>query len=85
MVRHLVKSFNAILLDQEEQKQFLLQVIEKHRQVYPNTNKSTIIIENKLAHCEFQVTKNVIVMHYKTLIELCFVFKFVVVHFYVTF
>lgn len=41
----LIQSFNGILTNQEEQKQYLLQVVEKHRQNYPNTNKSTIVAQ----------------------------------------
>ena len=36
-------SFNAVLTSQEEQKQYLLQVIEKHRQEYPDSNKCTLV------------------------------------------
>lgn len=39
----LIKSFNGILTNQEDQKQYLLQVIEKHRKDYPNPNKSTMV------------------------------------------
>jgi hypothetical protein len=39
----LCHSFNAVLSNQEEQKQFLLQVIEKHQQDFPNSNKSTVV------------------------------------------
>jgi len=38
----LIQSFNGILTNQEEQKQNLLQVVEHHRQQYPNPNKSTM-------------------------------------------
>ena len=38
----LIQSFNAIITNQEEQKQFLLQVVEKHRRDYPYPKKSTI-------------------------------------------
>lgn len=38
----LISSFNSVLTNQEEQKQFLLQVVEKHRQQYPNPNKKTL-------------------------------------------
>lgn len=36
----LIQAFNGVLTNQEEQKQFLLQVVEKHRRDFPNTNKS---------------------------------------------
>jgi len=38
----LIQTFNGIITNQEEQKQYLLQVVEQHRQKYPNPNKSTI-------------------------------------------
>ena len=39
----LVQSFNALITNQEEQKQYLLQVVEQHRKEFPNANKATII------------------------------------------
>ena len=39
----LVQSFNSVITNQEEQKQYLLQVVEKHRQTFPNANKSTVL------------------------------------------
>ncbi len=39
----LIQSFNAVLTNQEEQKQFLLQIVEKHRQDFPNSKKSTVV------------------------------------------
>ena len=39
----MVQSFNTVLTNQEEQKQYLLQLVEKHRQEMPNANKSTIL------------------------------------------
>jgi hypothetical protein len=38
----LIQAFSGVLTCQEEQKQFLLQVIEKHRHDFPNPNKSTL-------------------------------------------
>lgn len=38
----LIQEFNGVLTIHEEQKQFLLQVIEKHRHDFPNPNKSTL-------------------------------------------
>jgi len=38
----LIQSFNAAITNQEEQKQFLLQVVEKHRLDYPDQKKSTL-------------------------------------------
>jgi len=38
----LIQAFNGVLTNQEEQKQFLLQVVEKHRCDFPNCNKSTL-------------------------------------------
>lgn len=40
----LIQTFNGILTCQEEQKQYLLQVVEQHRQKYPNPNRSTMDI-----------------------------------------
>jgi hypothetical protein len=37
----LIQSFNSVLTNQEEQKQYLLHVVEKHRRDYPDTKKST--------------------------------------------
>ena len=37
----LIQAFNGVLTNQGEQKQFLLQVVQKHRRDFPNTNKST--------------------------------------------
>jgi hypothetical protein len=39
----LCQSFNGVLTNQEEQKQFLLQIVEKHRSDFPNSDKSTVI------------------------------------------
>ena len=39
----LMQEFSAILTYQEEQKQFLLQVVEKHRKEVPTSRKSTIV------------------------------------------
>jgi len=38
----LISSFSSVLTNQEEQKQFLLQVVEKHRQQYPDPNKKKL-------------------------------------------
>jgi len=38
----LIQSFNAVISNQEEQKQYLLQVVEKHRRDFPDPNKSTL-------------------------------------------
>ena len=38
----LIQEFNTVLTVQEDQKQFLLQVVEKHRRDYPNAKKSTL-------------------------------------------
>ncbi|VVC38145.1 Hypothetical protein CINCED_3A013392 [Cinara cedri] len=38
----LIQTFNGILTNQEEQKQYLLQVVEQHGQKYPNPNRSTL-------------------------------------------
>lgn len=39
----LIQNFNAAITNNEEQKQYLLQVVELHRTLYPNSNKSTIV------------------------------------------
>ena len=36
-------NFNGKLTNQEDQKQFLLQVVEKHRKEFPDDRKSTLI------------------------------------------
>jgi hypothetical protein len=41
----LIQSFNSVLTNQEEQKQFLLQVVESHRQKFPEPKKSVIVQE----------------------------------------
>ena len=38
----LIQAFNGVLTCQEEQKQFLLQVIGKYRHDFPHPNKSTL-------------------------------------------
>lgn len=39
----LIQDFNDILTKNEEQKPFLLQVIQEHRQMYPDFNKATVV------------------------------------------
>jgi len=39
----LITSFNNVLTNQEDQKQFLLQIVEQHRQTFPNSMKNIII------------------------------------------
>ena len=39
----MINEFNGILTNNEEQKQFLLQVVEQHRKNFPNFSKNTII------------------------------------------
>jgi len=39
----MTQSFNGVLTNKEEQKQYLLQVVEKHRMGYPYSKKQTII------------------------------------------
>ena len=39
----LIQSYNSILTKDENQKQFLLQVVESHRKRFPDARKSTII------------------------------------------
>jgi len=45
----LIQSFSAVLslllLNQKEQKPLLLQIVEKHRQKFPNAKKSTVVSE----------------------------------------
>ncbi|KYM96042.1 hypothetical protein ALC62_13306, partial [Cyphomyrmex costatus] len=38
----LIEEYNNLLTKNEEQKQYLLQVVKNHRQLYPNANKRTI-------------------------------------------
>ena len=39
----LIQDFNKTLAKEEEQLQFLLQVVSKHRQKFPNCKKSTLV------------------------------------------
>lgn len=36
-------SFNGTLTNQEEQQQYILQVIEKHRKDFPDSKKTTLL------------------------------------------
>src|SRR6218665_2178768 len=38
-----IQSFNSVINNPEEQKQYLLQVAEKHRLFFPNANESTLL------------------------------------------
>jgi hypothetical protein len=38
----LMQTFNSSLSNQEEQKQFILQVVERHRKEFPNSKKATL-------------------------------------------
>lgn len=38
-----IQSYNFVLIKHEGQKQYLLQVIQKHRQRFPNPNKTTSV------------------------------------------
>ena len=39
----LIQSFNSSITTSEEQKQFLLQIVEEHRRSLPNSNKSKLV------------------------------------------
>ena len=39
----LIQDYNTILTKDEEQKQFLLQVIQEHRRMYPDSKKTTVL------------------------------------------
>ena len=39
----LVLGYNKLLIKNEEQFQFLMQVIKEHRLVYPDSRKSTVV------------------------------------------
>lgn len=39
----LIQDFNDILTRDEEQKQFLLQVVQDHRRLYPDATKRTVV------------------------------------------
>lgn len=41
----LIQNFNSVITNQEEQKQYLLQVVERHRQHFPESKKSVIVKE----------------------------------------
>lgn len=45
----LIQDFNTILTKNEEQKQFLLQVVQEHCKLYPESKKSTVIAGLHLA------------------------------------
>lgn len=45
----LIQQFNGILTKQEDQKQFLLQVVDKHRHDFPNSNKATVTAVSAVA------------------------------------
>lgn len=38
----LTQQFHGLLTVQEEQKQYLLQCVQEHRQIYPNCSKTTL-------------------------------------------
>ena len=40
----LIQNFNAVISNQEEQKQYLLQVVEQHRNVFPKPSKELMHI-----------------------------------------
>ena len=39
----LIQSFNNSITTDEEQKQFLFQIVEEHRRSLPNSNKSKLV------------------------------------------
>jgi hypothetical protein len=39
----LIQDFNDVLTKDEDQKQFLLQIVQEHRKLYPDSNKQTIL------------------------------------------
>lgn len=39
----LIQDFNAVLTKNEDEKQFLLQVVQEHRKLYPDSKKGTVI------------------------------------------
>jgi len=41
----LIEQYNSILTKDEEQKQFLLQVVEEHRRRFPDSSKKTLTAE----------------------------------------
>ena len=42
----LIQLFNAAITPQEEQKQFLLQVVEQHRQEFPDSKMAILVRKN---------------------------------------
>lgn len=42
----LMTDFNSILAKREDEKQFILQVVEEYRRKYPSANKSTLVSSN---------------------------------------
>ncbi|KAJ8896580.1 hypothetical protein PR048_001924 [Dryococelus australis] len=47
----LMQEYNALITKNEDQKQYLLQVLEQHRHRYPNRKKTTLI-SNEYSECE---------------------------------
>ena len=41
----LIQEYNSILTKNEDQKQFLLQVVREHRKIFPDSKKSTTIAD----------------------------------------
>jgi len=39
----LLQEYNALLTKDEEQTQFVLQVVKEHRKLYPDSNKATLM------------------------------------------
>jgi hypothetical protein len=39
----LIQDFNDVLTKDEDQKQFLLQIVQEPRKLYPDSNKQTIL------------------------------------------
>ena len=39
----LIQDFNEVLCRKEDQKQFLLQVVQEHRRLYPDAKKTTVV------------------------------------------
>ena len=56
----LASTFNSSITKQEEQKQYLYQVVEHHRKQFPNTKKFTPFAERtkkKTKVCNFQFSE----------------------------
>jgi len=43
----LMQNFNKTLMKDEEQQQFILQVVERNQKLFPNSLKTTVILDSR--------------------------------------